>query len=118
MVYPSKNLTYEGLELEVLEEIAKEQNFSYEVHFTDYNQAFADLQKGRVSAAIGGFALTDEKREDFLFADAIYQRDGIDFGMVLSKKESKLLSKYNIGLKNIKKNGVYERILQKYTHKE
>ncbi|HEY9575396.1 MAG TPA: transporter substrate-binding domain-containing protein [Lachnospiraceae bacterium] len=118
LVYPHGKVAYEGLELEILEEIAKNQKFSYQVRFVGYNQAFYELEKGNADGAIGGFALTEEKTVDFAFAEEVYERDGIPFGMLLARDEKTLLTKYNTGLSNIKKSGIYDKILEKYTHKE
>ena len=64
--------TYTGIDMDLLDAIAKDQGFSYEVQNVGFKMAVSSLEAGQVDGVIAGMSITEERREKFDFSDPYY----------------------------------------------
>lgn len=67
--------TYIGVDMDLMEAIAEDQGFKYEMHNEGFNAAIDAVQNGQADAMIAGLSITEERQEIFDFSDA-YFNDG------------------------------------------
>ncbi|MGF1723744.1 arginine ABC transporter substrate-binding protein [Photobacterium nomapromontoriensis] len=90
------------------------------VPYASYQDAFIDMQNGRIDSVFGDTAVVAEwfKKNDNLtyvgdqVTNAKYFGNG--FGIALNKDNQALLEKLNAALKTVKQNGQYQQIFDKY----
>lgn len=90
------------------------------VPYASYQDAFLDMQNGRIDAVFGDTAVVAEwfKKNDNLayvgeqVTNAKYFGKG--FGIAINKNNHELLDKLNAALKTVKANGQYQQIFDKY----
>ncbi len=90
------------------------------VPYASYQDAFIDMQNGRIDAVFGDTAVVAEwfKKDDKLsyvgepVTNAKYFGNG--FGIAINKDNSKLLEQLNAALQAVKDNGEYQTIYNKY----
>ena len=90
------------------------------VPYASYQDAFIDMQNGRIDSVFGDTAVVAEwfKKNDSLVyvgnpvTNAKYFGNG--FGIALNKDNEALLNKLNAALKTVKDNGTYQQIFDKY----
>lgn len=61
-----------GIDLEILEAIAKDQGFEYNLQPLGFDAAVAALEAGQADGVIAGMSITDERKLKFDFSDAYY----------------------------------------------
>jgi ABC-type amino acid transport substrate-binding protein len=79
------------------------------------DDAFNALAAGRVDAVVNDFAVSAyaaTKRDDFEVAAQVPTNEG--YGLVFSKENPALRDAFNAGLAEIKENGTYDEIYQKW----
>lgn len=79
------------------------------------DDAFNALAAGRVDAVVNDFAVSAyaaTKRDDFAIAAQVPTEEG--YGLVFSKENPALRDAFNAGLEEIKANGTYDEIYQKW----
>lgn len=64
--------TYVGLDMDILDAIAKDQGFKYEKTNIGFKAATLAVQSGQADAMIAGMSITDERKETFDFSDGYY----------------------------------------------
>ncbi|MCQ4936969.1 transporter substrate-binding domain-containing protein [Anaerotignum propionicum] len=67
---------YVGIDIDLLNEIAKDQGFEYELVHMTFNQMLQALAAGEVDAAMGGISITDERKEIYDYSEP-YLEGGI-----------------------------------------
>lgn len=72
---------YTGFDMDLLEAIAKDQKFEYEMHNEGFDASMGAVQAGQADAMIAGMTITDERKETFDFSDGY-----IENGQVLVVK--------------------------------
>ncbi len=72
-----------GIDLDILNEIAKDQNFEYELKPLGFNAAVQALESGQVDAVIAGMTITEERQKKFDFSTPYFQS-----GIVMGIKDS------------------------------
>ena len=90
------------------------------VPYSSYQDAFIDMKNGRIDSVFGDNAVVAEwfKREDNLMfigdkvTNAKYFGNG--FGIAVNKDNQALADKFNVALKVVMTNGVYEDIYTQY----
>ncbi|KLV07076.1 arginine ABC transporter substrate-binding protein [Photobacterium aquae] len=90
------------------------------VPYASYQDAFIDMQNGRIDSVFGDTAVVAEwfKKNDQLsyigdpITNAKYFGNG--FGIAINKDNDALLEKLNAALKTVKANGQYQQIFDKY----
>lgn len=61
-----------GIDLELLDAIAKEEGFKYEVDAVGFDAAMAAVESGQSDGMIAGMSITDERKEKYDFSDSYY----------------------------------------------
>ncbi len=61
-----------GIDMDLLEAIAKDQGFEYEVRTLGFNAAVQALESNQVDGVIAGMSITEERQESFDFSDPYY----------------------------------------------
>lgn len=90
------------------------------VPYASYQDAFLDMQNGRIDAVFGDTAVVAEwfkKNNNLTYVgnqvtNAKYFGNG--FGIATNKNDQELLDKLNAALKTVKANGQYQQIFDKY----
>ena len=60
-----------GIDMDLLDAIAKDQNFKYEIKPLGFNAAVQALEANQVDGVIAGMSITDERKQKFDFSDPI-----------------------------------------------
>lgn len=82
-----------GIDMDILEAIAEDQGFEYELRVLGFNAAVQALESNQVDGVIAGMSITDERKESFDFSDAYYEA-GSQFA-VLADSEIESLEELN-----------------------
>lgn len=61
-----------GIDIDLLEAIAEDQGFDYELQVLGFNAAVQALESNQVDGVIAGMSITDERQESFDFSDPYY----------------------------------------------
>ena len=61
-----------GIDMDLLEAIAEDQGFDYEVRTLGFNAAVQALESNQVDGVIAGMSVTEERKEAFDFSDPYY----------------------------------------------
>ena len=64
-----------GIDVDLLDAIAKDQGFEYELQSLGFDAALVAVQSGQADGVIAGMSTTDERKETFDFSDAYYDAD-------------------------------------------
>lgn len=64
-----------GIDVDLLDAIAKDQGFEYEIQSLGFDAALVAVQSGQADGVIAGMSITDERKETFDFSDAYYDAD-------------------------------------------
>ncbi len=70
--FTNENDEFVGIDLEILEAIAKDQGFEYNLQSLGFEAACAALEAGQADGVIAGMSITDERKLKFDFSDAYY----------------------------------------------
>lgn len=66
------NGKYQGIDVDVLAAIAKEEGFKYELKPMDFNGIIPGLVSGQLDGAIAGMSITDERKKTVDFSDPYF----------------------------------------------
>ena len=64
-----------GIDVDILDAIAKDQGFDYELQSLGFDAALVAVQSGQADGVIAGMSITDERKETFDFSDPYYDAD-------------------------------------------
>ncbi|MDN8589002.1 amino acid ABC transporter substrate-binding protein/permease [Paenibacillus sp. 11B] len=78
--YQDENGDYVGIDMDLLDAIAKDQNFNYEIKALGFNAAVQALESNQVDGVIAGMSITDERKQKFDFSEPYYQ-SGVVMGI-------------------------------------
>ena len=67
--------SFVGIDVDLLDAIAKDQGFDYELQSLGFDAALVAVQSGQADGVIAGMSITDERKETFDFSDAYYDAD-------------------------------------------
>ncbi|MDO4796460.1 MAG: transporter substrate-binding domain-containing protein [Coriobacteriales bacterium] len=70
--YLGKSNEYEGIDVDLLAAIAKDQGFEYELDPVGFDAALQNVQSGQADGVIAGASITEERKEVFDFSDPYY----------------------------------------------
>ncbi|MBT2770875.1 amino acid ABC transporter substrate-binding protein/permease [Halomonas sp. ISL-60] len=70
--YQDENGDFVGIDMDVLDAIAKDQNFNYEIKALGFNAAVQALESNQVDGVIAGMSITDERKQKFDFSESYY----------------------------------------------
>lgn len=62
-----------GIDMDILDAVAKDQGFEYEVKTLGFNAAITALESKQVDAVIAGMSITDERAEKYDFSTPYYE---------------------------------------------
>lgn len=71
-----------GIDMDLLDAIAKDQNFQYEIKPLGFNAAVQALEARQVDGVIAGMSITDERKQKFDFSDPYFKS-----GVVMAIRE-------------------------------
>lgn len=92
-----------GIDMEILQAIAEDQGFTFELQYIGWDAAIAACQSGQADGMIAGASITDERKENgWMFSDGYY---GATQGMAVAKGSSIRSFKSLKGKKVAVKNG-------------
>nr|WP_057743108.1 amino acid ABC transporter substrate-binding protein/permease [Liquorilactobacillus capillatus] len=83
--FANSNNKYIGIDLELLNAIAKIENFKVNIKPVGFNAAVQAMQSGQLDGVIAGMAITPERQEKFDFSDPYYKTG---FVMAVAKNSS------------------------------
>lgn len=81
---------YEGIDMSILEAIARDQGFEYNLNPIGFNAALQGLEARQVDGVIAGMGITEERQEVFDFSDSYFEAGtvfGVDAGSDISSLE-------------------------------
>lgn len=64
-----------GIDVEMLEAIAKDQGFEYELNSLGFDAALLAVESGQADGVIAGMSITEERKAKFDFSEAYYDAD-------------------------------------------
>ncbi len=64
---------YVGVDMEIMDAVAKDQGFEYEMHNEGFDASMGAVQAGQADAMIAGMTITDERKKTFDFSDAYFE---------------------------------------------
>lgn len=71
--YTDENGDFVGIDVEILDAIAKDQGFDYELKSLGWDSAIAACQAGQADGMIAGASITDERKESgWIFSDGYF----------------------------------------------
>lgn len=71
--YTDANGNFVGIDVEILDAIAKDQGFKYKLNSLGWDASIAACQAGQADAMIAGASITDERKEKgWIFSDGYY----------------------------------------------
>ncbi|WP_408895029.1 amino acid ABC transporter substrate-binding protein/permease [Paenibacillus taichungensis] len=76
--YQDENGDYVGIDMDLLNAIAKDQNFNYQIKALGFNAAVQALESNQVDGVIAGMSITDERKQKFDFSESYF-----DSGVVM-----------------------------------
>ncbi|WP_150202693.1 ABC transporter substrate-binding protein/permease [Streptococcus constellatus] len=100
-VFQDSNNKYTGIDMDLINAIAKDQGFTIEITNPGFDAALNAVQSGQADGMIAGMSVTDARKETFDFSEPYYTANAI-----LAVKESSTIDSYKdlkgktIGVKN------------------
>lgn len=70
--YAEADGTYTGIDIELLDAIAEDQGFEYELNPVGFDAALQNVQAGQADGVIAGMSITEERAEVFDFSDPYF----------------------------------------------
>jgi polar amino acid transport system substrate-binding protein len=70
--FQDKDKTYTGIDMDLIQAIAKSQNITIEVSNPGFQAAVDKLSSGQADGVIAGMSITDERQKSFDFSDPYY----------------------------------------------
>ncbi|WP_072985362.1 transporter substrate-binding domain-containing protein [Clostridium cavendishii] len=77
-----KDGKYTGIDVEILEAVAKSENFKYELKPMDFSGIIPGVVSNQLDGAIAGMSITDERKKTLDFSDSYFESG---LSMVVSK---------------------------------
>ena len=70
--FTDENGDFVGIDVDILDAVAKDQGFEYELQSLGFDAAVAALESGQCDGTIAGMSITDERKEKYNFSEAYY----------------------------------------------
>ncbi len=99
--YKDSDQVYKGIDVDIINEVAKRQNWDYKMTYPGFDAAVNAVQSGQADALMAGTTITEERQKVFNFSDPYY-----DTKIVIATKKAHPISKYSqlkgktVGVKN------------------
>ncbi|MBB6020039.1 polar amino acid transport system substrate-binding protein [Paenibacillus sp. JGP012] len=82
------NGDFVGIDMDILDAIAKDQNFKYEIKALGFNAAVQALESNQVDGVIAGMSITDERKTKFDFSNTYFE-SGVVMGVSVNNNSVK-----------------------------
>lgn len=86
--FEDKSGKFVGIDMEILEAIAKDQGFEYELQILGFNAAVQALEAKQCDGVIAGMSITDERKLKFDFSTAYFD-SGVVMGIAANNNDIK-----------------------------
>lgn len=86
--FQDENGDFVGIDIEILDAVAKDQGFEYELSALGFNAAVQALEAKQVDGVIAGMSITDERKEKFDFSKPYFD-SGVVMGIAADNEEIK-----------------------------
>jgi polar amino acid transport system substrate-binding protein len=73
--FTNSSQKFVGIDVDILDAIAKDQGFSYQLNSLGFDAALIAVQSGQADGVIAGMSITDERKAKFDFSDSYYTAD-------------------------------------------
>ncbi|AND79130.1 ABC transporter substrate-binding protein/permease [Streptococcus pantholopis] len=99
--FKDSDQTYKGIDVDIINEVAKRQNWDINMTFPGFDAAVNAVQAGQADALMAGTTVTKEREKVFTFSDTYY-----DTAVVLYTRDDSNISNYSqlkgktVGVKN------------------
>lgn len=70
--FTNEDNEFVGIDVDILDAIAKDQGFEYDLQSLGFDAALAAVESGQADGMIAGMSITDERKETYDFSDAYY----------------------------------------------
>ena len=70
--YAEADGNYKGIDIDILDAIAKDQKFEYKLNPVGFDAALQNVQAGQADGVIAGMSITDTRKQTFDFSDPYY----------------------------------------------
>ncbi len=77
---------YVGVDMDIMEAVAKDQGFEYEMHNEGFDASMGAVQSGQADGMIAGMTINEERKKTFDFSEAYFE----DGQVIVAKKGTKL----------------------------
>ena len=71
--FADESNTYVGIDIELLDAIAKDQGFKYNLDPVGFDMALQSVQSGQADGVIAGMSITDDRKKVFDFSEPYYE---------------------------------------------
>ncbi|WP_328227736.1 transporter substrate-binding domain-containing protein [Fusobacterium mortiferum] len=126
--YEDKDGKLKGIDIELLKALAEDQNFKYELLPLGFQASMEALDNEEVDAIFSGMSISEARKEidgvifvEYNIANGLKvkmplgEEDYSECAVMVKKgKNKEFIEVINRGLSNLKKNGKYEEIINKY----
>lgn len=117
--YKDSDQVYKGIDVDIINEVAKRQNWDFKMSFPGFDAAVNAVQSGQANALMAGTTITEDRQKVFNFSDPYY-----DTKIVVATKKAHPIKKYSqlkgktIGVKNgTAAQGFLDKYKDKYKYK-
>jgi ABC-type amino acid transport substrate-binding protein len=73
--FTDANNNFVGIDVDILDAIAKDQGFEYELNSLGFDAALLAVEAGQADGVIAGMSITEERKAKFDFSEAYYDAD-------------------------------------------
>lgn len=103
-----------GIDIEILREIAKHENFKYELKIMSFNADVQALQSGQIDGMIAGMSVTEERKKTIDFSNSYYT-DGVCLAVAEDSKITSMkdLKGKTVNVKTGTTSAIYAKSIQK-----
>ena len=77
---------YVGIDIDLLEAIAQDQGFTYELRHMTFSEVLQAVAEGQVDGALAGISITEERKEFFDYSESYFE-GGIVLGTDASRRD-------------------------------
>lgn len=73
--FTNESNEFVGIDVDILDAIAEEQGFKYELNSLGFDAAVLAVESGQADGVIAGMSITEERKQKFDFSDPYYEAD-------------------------------------------
>ena len=88
--FQDKNGNFVGIDMDLIQEIAKDQNFTVDIKPLGFDAALQAVQANQVDGVIAGMSITDERKQVFDFSDPYFE-SGVQMAVLEDQQRHQVL---------------------------